>query len=315
MTSSGCSPEGVGGDDRGVLLPRRTADGSPTLFSCRHGETFHSDCGALGEAEWKFVRPAGLEQFAPGQPLRVLDVCLGLGYNSAALMERCRRRRLRLTWLGLEWDRRPLGLALAEGAFRRLWSAAVLGRLEAIHARGRWQDDGGHGRVLWQDARRSVADLAAGCDPAAGFDLVLLDPFSPRRCPQLWTREFLGQLARLLAPAGRLLTYSRSASVRCSLREAGLELLSLTPAPGQRRDWSGGTMAVKDSPPASDPGWHPLTPMEEEHLRTRAAVPYRDPLGRAGARELLERRRLEQAASGLESTSSWQRRWRAADPR
>ena len=46
------------------------------------------------------------------------------------------------------------------------------------------------------------------------FDLILLDAFSPQRCPELWSEEFLGALARRLEPQGRLLTYSRSAACR-----------------------------------------------------------------------------------------------------
>jgi len=49
--------------------------------------------------------------------------------------------------------------------------------------------------------------------------------------------------------------------------------------------------------------------MEEEHLCTRASIPYRDPSGRASAEEILERRRLEQQQSPLEGSTAWQRRW------
>ena len=71
-------------------------------------------------------------------------------------------------------------------------------------------------------------------------------------------------------------------------------------------------MAVKPGGPctAEGPGWRPLSPMEQEHLSTRAAVPFRDPDGVAGSGEILERRVLEQQACGLEPTNAWQRRWR-----
>jgi tRNA U34 5-methylaminomethyl-2-thiouridine-forming methyltransferase MnmC len=53
--------------------------------------------------------------------------------------------------------------------------------------------------------------------------------------------------------------------------------------------------------------------MEQEHLLTRAAVPFRDPDQRDLAPVILERRQQEQLHCGLEATNSWQRRWRAAD--
>jgi tRNA U34 5-methylaminomethyl-2-thiouridine-forming methyltransferase MnmC len=49
--------------------------------------------------------------------------------------------------------------------------------------------------------------------------------------------------------------------------------------------------------------------MEIEHLSTRAAEPYRDPGGQAGAAEILAARQRAQAASGAGSTSTWRRRW------
>ena len=62
-------------------------------------------------------------------------------------------------------------------------------------------------------------------------DLVLLDAFSPQRCPQLWSLEFLEQLVRLLRPDGRLLTYSSAAAVGRCLQGLGLELRAIRPPP------------------------------------------------------------------------------------
>ena len=114
----------------GDLKVLDTADGSLTLHSCHFDEAFHSSAGALAEAEAKFVAPAELHRFAPGRPLRVLDVCVGLGYNSAALMEALLKLpSLHLQWWGLELDARPLALALNHRPFLQLWSAPVRKRL------------------------------------------------------------------------------------------------------------------------------------------------------------------------------------------
>ena len=121
MTSSACRPEASG-----RLEPRRTADGSLTLWSEQFGECFHSGAGAHAEAGQKFVAPAELERFAPGQRLRVLELCVGLGYNMAALLEAAEARGLQLEWLGLELDPRPLQLALGDAGFRALWQADTL---------------------------------------------------------------------------------------------------------------------------------------------------------------------------------------------
>jgi tRNA U34 5-methylaminomethyl-2-thiouridine-forming methyltransferase MnmC len=271
------------------------------------GEAFHNSAGALNEARAKFVEPAELDRFVGGEPLRILDVCVGLGYNTAAVLESLPTPAPAVRWWGLELDRRPLELALSQPRFQALWSKDVLHKLAAIRDQGGWSTPGDEGKQLWGDAREMLSTIPE----AVRFDLILHDAFSPQRCPELWSEEFLGALAQRLAPGGRLLTYSRAAAIRGSLKRAGLKLRSLPPAPGERTGWSSGTVAFKQD--TSAVGCRPLSAMEQEHLLTRAAVPFRDPDQRDLAAVILERRRREQLHCGLEATNSWQRRWRGAD--
>ena len=298
--------------DLGALSVYRTADGSFSLHSDHFGEAFHNSAGALNEARAKFVQPAELQRFSNGSGLRILDVCLGLGYNTAAVLEALPAAAPNVQWWGLELDRRPLEQALEQVSFQSLWPAPVLDKLEAIRDHGGWKEPNSQGIQLWGDARATVPKIP---EPVR-FDLILLDAFSPQRCPELWSEEFLGALSHRLTPQGRLLTYSRSAAVRASLMRAGLRLFSLLPAPGERVGWSSGTLATPaDSGcPLDGPGWRPLSAMEWEHLETRAAVPFRDPQGNATAEVILERRRLEQEHCGHEPTNAWQRRWRRDSP-
>ena len=293
--------------DLGRLDVYPTADGSFSLHSCHFGEAFHNSAGALNEARAKFVEPAELNRFKPNQSVAVLDVCFGLGYNSAAVLDAL-PEQVPLGWWGLELDRRPLELALNQPVFRRMWSTAVLKRLQAIHTTGAWSTTSSTGQMLWGDARSTLITIA----PEQRFDLILQDAFSPQRCPELWSDEFLGCLARRLKPGGRLLTYSRSAAVRASLKRAGLELFSLLAAPGEREGWSSGTMAVRPGDHVCTnhgPGWRPFSTMELEHLSTRAAIPFRDASGTSTSIEILKQRTLEQSRCDMEPTNVWQRRW------
>jgi len=286
------------------LEPRRTADGSFSLFSREVGEGFHSGHGALDEARRKFVAPADLDRWPAGATLRVLDVCMGTGSNTAALLEACNQRGLQLSWWGLELDPEPLRLALADAGFRRQWPSEVVEQLEQLTASE---------RMLWGDARQRVQELQEPCQ--GSLDLVLMDAFSPSRSPQLWSVEFLGALGALLHPTGRLLTYCSAAAVRRALRLADLQLASIEGPSGlsqQHSDWSGGTAAS----PGSLQGaalLRPLSPMEEEHLLTNAAEPYRDPSGAAERAVILRERQRAQAeamaAGGVEATGAWRRRW------
>lgn len=184
------------------------------------------------------------------------------------------------------------------------------------------------GRLLWGDARRtlgllrpepmdldSTAPVLTGPDDSGGFDLIWQDAFSPQRCPQLWTVEFLSKLIALLRPEGRWISYCSAAAVREALRLAGMQVVALHSTPdalGRTRNWSGGTLA---SPGAWPPSalWRALTPMEEEHLACSAGEPYRDPCGTASAAAILaarQRAQTEALRTGQRgSRSAWRQRW------
>ena len=312
------SRPGSAGD---ALRPRPTADGSLTLWSERFGEAFHSGLGAHAEAIGKFVLPAQLERFPTGSRLRVLDVCVGLGYNTAALLEAAEDEGLAIDWIGLELDPRPLALALEDPGFRQLWRPSSLSALQQLHEKGHWRwgtsERAGSSGGSWRlgDARR---DLASVLEQWQGqCDLVLHDAFSPGHCPELWTVEFLGGLARLLQPQGRLLTYCAAAAVRRALQLAGLELASIAspPLPGnpstgdEQRLWTAGTAASPTPFPAEEGVLRPLSAMERDHLLTRASEPYRDPSGNADAATIRRQRAERQQQHPGESTSAWRRRW------
>lgn len=319
MTWPGC-----GAELAGELSVRTTGDGSFSLFSSRFGEAFHAAAGAQREARNTFVGPAELQRFAPGTTLVVVDVCVGTGSNTAALLEAAAERGLRLAWNGLELDPHPLQLALADAGFCGQWWPEALEPLWQLASASYWRSPLGSGAMLWGDAR---ARLPALLEELSGqVDLVLMDAFSPRHCPELWTLEFLGGLGRLLGPQGRLLTYCSAAAVRAVLQQLGLELAAIR---GRQQLWSGGTAASPAPLLVACPGMDPsdpdaratdvnpwlrtLSPMELEHLATNAALPYRDPTGQAAAAAILaerERRQQEQLLAGqLEPTSAWRRRW------
>ena len=169
---------------------------------------------------------------------------------------------------------------------------------------------------LWGDARQTLQPLCS--QGASQLDLIWHDAFSPQRCPQLWSAEFLAGLVGLLQPQGRWISYCSAAAVREALRLAGQQLTALhTPhdSAGQPRCWSGGTVASPGLLPDS-PLWRALTPMEWDHLASSAAEPYRDPSADAPADRILAWRQRAQAQALAEgkrcSSSAWRRRWGVA---
>ena len=138
----------------GALRVYPTADGSFSLHSDHFGEAFHNSAGALNEAQAKFVQPAELQRFSSRSELRILDVCLGLGYNTAAVLEALPTAGPKLHWWGLELDRRPLEQALEQASFQSLWSAPVLAKLVAIRDHDGWQENNS-----WQENNLSLIHI------------------------------------------------------------------------------------------------------------------------------------------------------------
>ena len=289
-----------------------TNDGSLSLYSFSHEESFHDKDGALRESIAKYLIPAQLEQFFSSEKIIVLDVCMGLGYNTGCILEKLFQNNIRIEWHGLEIDQRPLNLALNEKVFQQIWSPKVLQFLNCIDQSGRWTEGLSEGNIHWGDARQKIYEIK----DSVKFDLILLDPFSPQKCPELWSEEFICLLTERLSIEGRLITYSTAASIRASFKRAGLNIYSIIPLIDDQNKWSSGTVAMKKKIEQHLISEHyqfkDLSTREIEHLATRSSIPYRDPTGKGTSKEIISTRNIEQSKSKLINTSSWRKRWNTA---
>ncbi len=284
------------------FIPQTTADGSFTFTSQEFGEDFHSRYGAKQESFQKFAVPTQLAERAQKSGLRLLDICYGLGYNTAAALQTIWEINpgCHIEVMALELNPNVPQAAIAHGLFDN-WDYKYTDILHQLAFEYEVQQPHLKAKLIIGDARNSIALLQK-----SGFlaDAIFLDPFSPPQCPQLWTVEFLELVARCLHPDGILATYSCAAAVRAALLAAGL-IIASTPPVGRR---SPGTVAVHQGY-SGILALPPLSQAETEHLLTRAAIPYRDPQLQDVADVILQRRQQEQQASLLESTSSWRKRW------
>lgn len=281
-----------------LFKPQLTEDGSFTFFSEEVGEAFHSIQGAKTEALLKFVEPCQLTQRATQPVLRLLDVCYGLGYNTATALEAiwAINPQCRVELVALELDPTVPKAAIAHNLLEN-WLTPIPELLAILATSKEVNTDNFHAQLHIDDARCTIREL---CQANFQADAIFLDPFSPPRCPQLWTVEFLQQLAHCCALGGRLATYSCAAAVRSALIAAEFKIGS-TLQVGGRQPGTVANLSGEDLPP--------LSVRSLEHLQTRAAIPYRDPQLCDTAPVILQRRQIEQQSSGLEPTSHWHKRW------
>ena len=289
------------------LIEVLTKDGSYSLRSIFFQENFHSLCGALEETKIKFTAPSDLQRFK-GKSLSVLDICFGLGYNSASLLNELIKQKSYLNLYALEIDKKPLEYALKNKYFHKLWNPKVKKILDSLYLNDSFDDQFLKCRILWGDAREKINIIPA----ATKFDLIYLDGFSPQKCPQVWTIEFLSKVTQKLNPQGCLITYSSSAAVRKTLRNLGLEIFTIKPSFSERNFWSQGTVAIAkfdNSKMNSNLKLEKLSEMEEEHLLTKASIPYRDTNLNSTTDDIIKKRLDEQLFSNLLPTKKWRKKW------
>ena len=289
------------------LIEILTRDGSYSLRSVFFQENFHSLLGALKETKIKFIDPSDLQRFK-GKSLNVLDICFGLGYNSAFLLNELIKQKTYLNWYALEIDKKPLEYVLRNKSFHKLWAPKVKKIFESLKRKDSFEDQLLKCRIFWGDAREKINMIPA----VKKFDLIYLDGFSPQKCPQVWTIEFLSKVTQKLNPHGYLITYSSSAAVRKTLRNLGLEIFTIKPPLNSRTFWSQGTVAIaKCDKNKFKPNFNfeKLSVMEEEHLLTKASIPYRDQDLNSSKEDIIKKRLDEQLFSNLLSTKKWREKW------
>ena len=284
-----------------------TNDGTPSLRSLIYKENFHSNIGALKETKNKFIKPSKLERFT-NQSIKVLDICFGLGYNSAFLFNELLRQSTKLDWFALEIDKRPLDYSINSDFFKNLWDQKVIEIFESLSNNGNYVDKEFNCKMIWGDARKKIFDIPKHIK----FDLIFLDGFSPQKCPEIWTKEFLSETKQYLNHRGYLITYSSSAAVRKTFIDLGLRIYKIQPKIETSANWSDGTIAMLNQnidEYKNNCFLEELSKMELEHLETKASIPYRDPNFDYTSLEILKNRKIEQLGSNLLSSEVWRKKW------
>ncbi len=221
-----------------ALEQKTTADGSITYYNPDVDETYHSTSGAYDEAMRKYAHALELAEIAGhAEKIRILDICFGMGYNSAAAIDVIRSvsKTVPIEIVGLEIDPTILhtipNLVTSFDSFPLIQKASSTPSYETtLHQT--------HITIILGDARETICTLAD-----TSYDVILLDPFSPKKTPELWSSSFFRQIYRVTAYNGRLATYSCARAVRDTLTEVGFRVTD-GPCVGRR---SPATLAFKDS--------------------------------------------------------------------
>ena len=211
-----------------------TADNSESFMNEEVGESYHSHTGGVEEALKKYAVPCRIKELAKTGKIKILDVCFGMGYNSAMAISVALEENpdCEIEVVGLEYD---------QGIISRIQEVnppiAFFTHYKKLTPQALEFKEGKVSvKVLLGDARETSKTL-----PENYFDAVFFDPFSPKTAPEMWQEAFFAEMYRVMRNSAILATYSCARLGRDNISKAGL-LYDDGPILGRRGP---GTIATK----------------------------------------------------------------------
>ena len=200
-----------------------TPDGSVTFHNTEFDEAYHSKSGAKEEAVEKFVKPCLIREIAKTGKLRLLDFCFGLGYNTAAAIDAALEENPNcvIDVVGLEKDPQILQtITEIEAPFACFSKIQETVKQDYVYNKNNLKI-----QIVLGDAVETVKILSERSEERESFNAIFFDPFSPKKCPHLWTEEVFLVCYQLLKKDGRLATYSCARVVRDNMRAVGFSVI------------------------------------------------------------------------------------------
>ncbi|MFT4304892.1 MAG: MnmC family methyltransferase [Candidatus Woesearchaeota archaeon] len=211
-----------------------TNDGSITYFNEKYKEHYHSVSGAKEEALKKFILPS-LKYLKLNKKIKILDVCFGLGYNSAAAIDVIKKKypNIKIEIIGLENDMNILNKILNNNIDFDSYSLIK----KCINNNLYYENENLKIKIILNDAIKEIKNLNDE------FDLIFHDPFSIKKMPDFWSQEFIESEYNLLKNNGILTTYSCSKFFRNHLKKLKFKIYDVEPI-GRKAP---STLAIKSS--------------------------------------------------------------------
>lgn len=223
------------------IKPVTTKDNSLTFFNEQYQETYHSISGAIEEAQKKFSDACKIKEFAKlHDEINILDVCFGLGYNSAIAIDNILTVNpdCKINIIGLENDINILNKLkeLTPPIAHYYLIQKLVQNFDKQKNEFILHEKNINLKIKLGDARETIKHL-----PVKAFNFCFFDPFSPKTCPELWTKEFFKDIYAVMENNGILATYSCARIVRENLKSAGF-IVKNGPIVGRRGP---GTIGIK----------------------------------------------------------------------
>ena len=201
----------------------KTTDGSFTLYHPKYKQHFHSLAGAETESQQKFVLSSNLAErlqyFAKNklEPLRLLDIGFGLGYNAFAALDCAIEADLPIEIISCEFDTKTLVEAV------KIMPPEKAEIIQMLLRENYWTNGKQSLKIYFNDARKTLQGFVKD----KIFNVIFMDGFSPDKNPELWSFDFIRVLKHHLDNnSGIICSYSSAFPVGGAFLRNRLKLRS-----------------------------------------------------------------------------------------
>lgn len=224
----------------------QTNDGSFSLYNEAYKDYYHSPKdGAILETLYKHIFPAFYHHLSYPifsllnmqdstfyknsldssllhsyqKPLKILDICFGLGYNSLFSLCFAKRFDIEVAIYSPELDLELLN-NLKLFSYPKILNnyLDVKNILDSILEHGRYEKEGLSLELFIGDAEDYVARFSNNY-----FNIIYQDAFSPSKNMALWSEAYFKILYKILDKNGIITTYSSASNIRNRARNAGFK--------------------------------------------------------------------------------------------
>lgn len=204
-----------------------TEDGSHSLFSEKHGVSYHSKYGAIQETEHVFINAAFRHQL-PSSSLSILDIGFGTGLNAFMTLLEAKKENIQVNYTAIEAF--PVSLENASNFnFHEILHQPAEEFLQ-LH------------QVDWENAHRISDNFIfekkqmrfEELNFQNQFDIIYFDAFAPNAQPELWEENILQKMFDALKTGGVLTTYCAKGVVKRTFKKVGFTIEAIPGPPGKR---------------------------------------------------------------------------------
>ena len=204
-----------------------TDDGSHSMFSEKHGVSYHSKYGAIQETEHVFINSA-LRFKLPSSSLSILDIGFGSGLNAYMSYLEAEKLNLPIQYVAIE----AFPISLEQAKQLNFSEELELDPADFLKLH----------QVEW-DIQNRISDKFVfekklmrfeEIEFHNQFDIIFFDAFAPTAQPELWEENILQKMFNALLPKGVLTTYCAKGVVKRTFKKVGFEVQSIPGPPGKR---------------------------------------------------------------------------------